>query len=150
MKSPDGDRDPRLDETRLQPAGETATEKIERVEERLVANVDEAQVGSVRVHKRVVEEQEEIEVSLRHDELELERRKADRPLEANEKPIRTTGDTTVVLVIEERLETRRVPWVVEEIHLRRRIVTEQQTVADTVRKERFEISTEGDLDLDER
>jgi len=40
-----------------------------------------------------------------------------------------------------------VPWVVEEIHLRRRLVSAPQRVAGTVRKERIEIDTEGDLDL---
>jgi len=147
---PDEDRDPRLAETRIQPPFETHAEKMHRIEERLVANVTEAEAGRVHVRKRVEEEQAEIQVTLRHDELDLERRKADRPLGPDEKPIQTTGETTVLLVVEERLETRRVPWVVEEIHLRRRIVSEQQTVSDTLRKERFEISTEGDLDLEER
>jgi uncharacterized protein (TIGR02271 family) len=71
-------------------------------------------------------------------------------LAADEQPVTERGDTTVVLVIEERLEVRKVPWVVEEIHLRRRLVTEQIQVEDTVRKERFEINTEGDVDLDNR
>ena len=141
----------RTDETRTQPTIEpAATQRIERREERLVANVVAQQAGNVRVQKRVVEEPEEIEVTLRHDELDLERRKADRPLEPGEEAVRVSGDETVVLVVEERLETRRVPYVVEEIYLRRRLVTEQQRVTDTVRKERFEISTEGDVDLDQR
>ena len=141
--------DGRFDETRTQPAVEPAA-RIERREERLVANVVAQHAGNVRVQKRVVEEPEEIEVTLRHDELDLERIKADRPLEPGEEAVRIAGDETVVLVVEERLETRRVPYVVEEIHLRRRLVTEQQRVTDTVRKERIEVSTEGDIDLEQR
>lgn len=64
--------------------------------------------------------------------------------------MRSAGGTTVLLVIEERLEVRRVPWVVEEIHLRRRLVSERQRVTDTVRKERWEMSTQGEIELEER
>lgn len=145
-------RDPRLDETRVQdePLTPSEPERLQRVEERLVPKVSQRRAGAVRLVKRVVEEPESVEVTLRHDEIDLDRRKADRALAADEQPVTERGDTTVVLVIEERLEVRKVPWVVEEIHLRRRLVTEQIQVEDTVRKERFEISTEGDVDLDNR
>lgn len=143
--------DPRLEETRPQaPVPPAATETLERVEERLVADVRPVEAGRVRLQKRVVEEREELQVELRHDELQLERRPVDRRLAAGEEPIRTVGDATVLLVVEERLEVRRVPWVVEEIHLRRRVVSEPQTVSDTVRKERWEMTTEGDIDLEQR
>ena len=140
------------DETREQPIQpldpETAT--LERVEERVVADVRPSQAGSVRIEKRVFEEEDSVEVALRHDELDLDRRRVNRPLEPDEQPIREVGDTTVLLVIEERLEVRRVPYVVEEIHLRRRLVTEQQRVSDTVRKERWEIRPEGGVDVEQR
>jgi uncharacterized protein (TIGR02271 family) len=141
-----------VEETRPQPIQpldpETAT--LERVEERVVADVRPVQAGSVRIDKRVVEEQDTVEVTLRHDELELDRRRVNRPLEPDEQPIREIGDTTVLLVVEERLEVRRVPYVVEEIHLRRRLVTEPQRISDTVRKERWEIRPEGGVDVEQR
>jgi uncharacterized protein (TIGR02271 family) len=137
------------DETRVQSGPPETPERLERVEERLVADVTRHQAGAVRLHKRIVEEPEEVEVTLRHDELDLERRPADRPLAAGEKPVSTAGETTVVLVVEERLQVQRVPWVVEEIHLRRRLVTEQQRITDTIRKERWEIQPEGDVKLDQ-
>ena len=145
-------RNPRLDETRVQdgPLTPSEPERLQRVEERLVPKVSQRQAGAVHLQKRVVEEPQSVEVTLRHDELDLERRKADRPLAADEQPVTERGDTTVVLVIEERLEVRKVPWVVEEIHLRRRLVSEQVQVEDTVRKERFVINTEGDVDLEHR
>lgn len=139
------------EETRAQPIQplEPETRTLERVEERLVADLRPAQAGSVRIDKRVVEEKDTLEVMLRHDELDLDRRRVDRPLEPNEQPIREIGDTTVLLVIEERLEVRRVPYVVEEIHLRRRLATERRTISDTVRKERWEISPEGRVEVDQ-
>ncbi len=140
------------DETRAQPIQpldpDSAT--LERVEERIVADVRPEQAGSVRIEKRVVEEEETVEVTLRHDELDLERRRVNRPLEPNEQPIREVGDTTVLLVVEERLEVRRVPYVVEEIHLRRRLVTERQQVSDTVRKERWDVVPEGGVEVEQR
>ena len=141
-------QDPSLAETRVHstvPVG-----RLQRVEERLVPKVTEVQAGAVRIRKRVVEEREEVEVTLRHDELQLDRRKANRALGPDEQPVTERGDTTVVLVIEERLEVRRVPWVVEEIHLTRGIVSEQRTVADMVRKERIDIDTKGDVELKHR
>ena len=143
--------DPSTDETRLhEPVTEAATAHLERVEERLVADVRAEQAGSVRIEKRVVEEPEALEVTLRHDELDLERRKADRPMAAGEQPVTVRGEETIVLVVEERLEVRKVPWVVEEIHLRRRLTTETRLIEDTVRKERFEVRTEGDVNLEQR
>jgi uncharacterized protein (TIGR02271 family) len=140
-----------LDETREQNAAPNAdTARLQRVEERLVADVETFQSGGVRLTKRVVEEPESLEVELRHDEIDLERRPADRPLQPGEEPVANRGDETVVLVVEERLEVRKVAWVVEEIHLRRRLMSDSQEVTDTVRKERWEISTEGEVELKHR
>jgi uncharacterized protein (TIGR02271 family) len=125
-------------------------DRLERLEERLVADVERVRSGAVRVEKRVVEEPEVVDVALRHDEVELERLPADRPLDPDEQPIAVHRDETTVLVIEERVDVRKVPWVVEEIHIRRRAVTETTRIEDTVRRERWEISSEGDVDLEHR
>ena len=129
------------------PIDPTEPERLERVEEHLAPRVTLRQAGSVRVRKHVVEEPEEAEVTLRHDEVDIERRPADRPLADGEPSVTERGDTTVVLVVEERVELRKVPWVVEELHVRRRLVKKQQRVSETVRKERFEIETEGNVDV---
>lgn len=141
-----------LDETRVQQAGDGArtAERLERIEERLVADVGAVRSGTVRLRKRLVEEPEVLDVALRRDEIELERLPADRPLGPDEQPIATHDDEITVLVIEERVEVRKVPWVVEQIHLRRRRASATTRIEDTVRRERWEISTEGDLDLEHR
>ena len=136
---------PSIDEARS-PEQPRDGASLERSEEQLAPHVTRHRAGGVQVRKRVVEEPEEFNVTVRHDELDLDRQPADRALEAGETPVTERGDTTVVLVIEERLEIRKVPWVVEEIHLRRRTVSEEQRVVDTVRKERFEIEPEGDVE----
>jgi uncharacterized protein (TIGR02271 family) len=139
-------------ETRVQnkPFAPAGTQRLERREERLVPQVRRRQAGGVRVNRRVVEEQAEVEVTLRHDEVALERRRVDRLLGPDEQPVTERGETTVVLVIEERIEVRKVPWVVEEIHLRRGVVSERRRIAGPVRKQRIEIETKGDVELDNR
>lgn len=140
------------DETRIQetPFVPTQPSHLERTEERLVPRVTAREAGGVRINRRVVEEQEQVEVTLRHDEIELERRRVDRAMAPDEQPVTERGDTTIVLVVEERLVVQKVPWVVEEIHLRRGLVSERKTIADTVRRERIEIETQGDVALDKR
>jgi uncharacterized protein (TIGR02271 family) len=123
---------------------------LKRTEERLVPKKTTREAGRVRIERRVIEEPEEVDVTLRHDEIDLERRPADRRLEAGEPTRVERDDTTVLLRTEERLEVVRVPWVVEEIHLRRRVATTQQQITDTVRKEQIDIRSEGDISLEQR
>jgi uncharacterized protein (TIGR02271 family) len=153
----------RVDETRIQPvepgppvepraprqrpARAGRVDRVSRVEERLVPEKQVVRAGAVRVRRRTVEEPASVEVDVRNDRLSLERRPADRALEPGEQPVTERGDVTVVLVVEERLEVRKVPWVVEEIHLRREVVTETVTVSDTVRRQHVEIAPEGDIQL---
>lgn len=124
--------------------------RLERAEERLVPTVEQVEAGQLVIRRRTTTEPETVDVSLSHDELDVERINVERPLGDGELPVREVGDETVVLVVEERLEVRKVPWVVEEIHIRRRLVTETQAISDEVRKERVDIETTGDVVLDER
>ena len=124
--------------------------RLERVEERLVPHVEPADAGRVVLTKRVVEEPETIRVNLRHDEVDVERTTVNRPLEPGEQPVTERGDETVVLVVEERLEPRLVPYVVEEVRIRRRLVTDEREITDTVRKERLDVRVEGDVQLNTR
>ena len=124
--------------------------RLERAEERLVPSVERVEAGRLVVRRRTTTEPETVEITLTHDELDVERVKVERPLGDGEVPVREVGDETVVLVVEERLEVRKVPWVVEEVHIRRRLVTEARPITDEVRKERLDIGTTGDVVLDER
>ena len=130
-------------------ADDATSQRLERREERLVADVRQDRSGAVRLRRSVVEEPRELDVTVRHDEVDVERRPVDRPLADGEQPVTEQDDTTVVLVVEERLEVRTVPWVVEEIHVHRRVASEQRHVTGTVRKERFQIETEGDIEINE-
>lgn len=123
------------------------TPRIERSEERLVARTAPVLKGRVRVERRVSEVPASIEVDVSRHEVSLERHPADRLLAPGESTVANRDGTTVVLVTEERLEVRKVPWVVEEIHLSRREVTERRSVTDMVRHETFDIQTDGDVHI---
>ena len=125
------------------------SERLERVEERLVPRVASAEAGRVTVSKRVVTEPETVRVNVAHDELELERVRVNRPLEPGEQAVSERGGETLVLVVEERVEPRLVPYVVEEIRVRRRLVNEEQEITDTVRRERVEINADGNVLLND-
>lgn len=118
--------------------------RMQRVEERLRADVTQRQAGTVRVWKEVVEEDATLEVPIVQDEVHVERRTVDRPL-GDEAPVTTMGSKTRVLVIEERLEVRRIPWVVEEIELTRGMRREVREVRGKVRKERLHVDTQGEI-----
>lgn len=121
--------------------------RIERREERLVPRTTSVQTGSVHVRRSATEEPRAVDVEVSRHEVSVERRAVDRPLAPSEETVQTRDGTTVLLVTEDRLEVRKVPWVVEEIHLGRREVTERQRVSDTVRREAIDIDTDGDVDL---
>ena len=124
-----------------------APERLERREERLAIDRVPELKGNVRIQRRDTEVPVDVDVDVRRDEVAFERRSADRPLGPDEDVLSTHDGDTVLLVTEERLEVRKVPWVVEEIHIARRQVAEQQRVTDTVRRETFDIGTDGDVEL---
>ncbi len=72
------------------------------------------------------------------EEVDVRRRPADR-IAGDDEASYTEGDAIIVPVIEERLEVRKVRYVVEEIEIRRQVRQEVQTIDETVRRERVVI-----------
>jgi len=106
-------------------------------EEQLAVSKREVQAGEVNIHKRIQEERVEQMVPVRREELVVER----RPLAgiADYKPIAAGPDevSRVTLYREEIvIEKRLVP--IEEVIVRKRVVTDYQTVDAILRSEHFE------------
>jgi len=133
------------EESEAAPADEPI--RIARHEEQLHTETSVRDAGRVRVRKETAEQEERRQVPVVHEELHVERRRVDRPL-GDDRPVSSEGDRTVVLVLEERLEVRKVPWVVEEIEITKVRREEVQEVSATLRKERLRIDLEGDLELE--
>ena len=133
------------EESEAAPADEPI--RIARHEEQLHTETSVRDAGRVRVRKETAEQEERRQVPVVHEELRGERRRVDRPL-GDDRAVSSEGDRTVVLVLEERLEVRKVPWVVEEIEITKVRREEVQEVSAVLRKERLSIDLEGDLELE--
>jgi uncharacterized protein (TIGR02271 family) len=113
-------------------------------EEELQAQTRRQQAGEVQVNKRVVEDREELEVPVTHDEVQVRRVRVDRDATSGD-AFMQDADTVRVPVTAESVEVTKTPRVVEEIEISKRPVTERQTVSDTVRREEADVTKEGDV-----
>jgi len=114
-------------------------------EEELQAETRRERAGEVQVNKRVVEDSQELEVPVTHDEVQVRRVRVDREATATGDAFTQDADTVRVPVTAESVEVTKTPRVVEEIEISKRPVTERQTVSDTVRREEADVTKEGDV-----
>ncbi len=118
------------------------------VAERLVVGKREVSLGELRIIKRVEQEQAEQQVSLTHDNLQVERIAINQPVDPAAIPVsREENGVLIVPVLREVLVVQKQLLLVEEVRISRQQVTEQQTVSDVVRRERieFEDATNGSV-----
>ncbi len=109
--------------------------RVERYEENLIVDKEVAQVDTVRIHKRVVEEPQTVTTELAYEEYEVERVPVNRAWKPGDDSFRQEGDVLIVPILGEVVEVMRRKVVVEELRLTKRIRTEQREVTETVRKE---------------
>ena len=113
-------------------------------EERLEAQRLEREAGEVTVGKHVETSEQSIDVPVTHEEVEITRRRVDRPAGSDE-GIVDDGETIRVPIRAEEVEVRKDSRVVEEVEISKRPVTETQRVSETVRREEIDVDTTGDL-----
>lgn len=116
-------------------------------EEELQAQTRRAQTGEVAVSKRVVEDQQELDVPVTHEEVDVRRVRVDREATPDDAAFTDDGKTIRVPVTSEQVEVTKQPRVAEEIEITKRPVTERQRVSDTVRREEADVSQEGDVSV---
>jgi uncharacterized protein (TIGR02271 family) len=108
-------------------------------EETLTANRTREQIGAVRVHRYVIQEDETIEAPVSHEEVTIEHvARSDLPVGTDE----FTDKDVDVPLMGERLTLGKQTHVADEVHIHKRLVTEQQYASGTVRRE--QIRVEGD------
>lgn len=113
---------------------------IEVVEEEMRVGKREVRGGSVRVHSHVVSEPVEEDVRLRHEDVDVQRRSADRPADESdfeEKTIEMTA-THEEPVVEKRAR------VIEEVVVRKDTDVVDETVRGTVRRTEVDVDETGD------
>ncbi len=122
-----------------QPSAQTGDINVPVYEEELVAGKRQEQVGDVRLHKDVVTEQETVPVTLRREEVTVERvPMSGQASQGDLKNAFQNEDIDVPVMGEEAIIGKQVHET-EEVRLHKQGVTEQQQVSDTVRKERVTV-----------
>jgi uncharacterized protein (TIGR02271 family) len=118
--------------------------RVPVVEERLGVEKRQGEMGAVEVRKDVVSEEVEVPVTLRHEEVSVDRVDVpDRPIAVGDAPDAFPDafkeGTIRVPVRGEEAVARKETVVTGEVVIDRDVVTENQTISDTVRKERIDI-----------
>jgi uncharacterized protein (TIGR02271 family) len=106
-------------------------------EEELVAGTQAQEQGRVHVHKDVVEEQQTLNVPVSHERVTVEHT-AYRGGDVQGDDAFVEQDIDIPVMGEEVVAQKRVRGV-EEVEIRKDVVTEQQQVTDTVRKEQVTV-----------
>ena len=119
------------------------TERIRVHEEELEARKVAQEAGAVRVSKDVVEEERQIDVPVMREEVQVTRHAVSGDASADSSAFQSDGDTIRVPVVEETVEVRKVPRVVEEIEISKTAVQGTERVSDTVRREEVHVEEEG-------
>jgi uncharacterized protein (TIGR02271 family) len=119
------------------PSGDVVA-TIPLVEERLKVTKRDVETGRVRVHVNVEERQETLVQQLSRDDVQVEH--VPRGVRVTEIPhVRLEGGTTIVPVVEEVMVVEKALVLVEEIHIRRRSVSETVEVPVTIKSERARV-----------
>jgi len=126
------DRDVRTDAGR---------ETIDVVDEELTATTRPVERGEVHVHKDVVEEQQTLEVPVTEEEVEVTRRRVDRPVTDADHAFEE--GTIEVPLRGEEVDVEKRARVVEEIDIDKSARTHTEQVSDTVRHEEVHVDGEN-------
>ena len=115
------------------------------VREQLIPTKQAVQAGEVQVRKTVHEHQQEVPVTLTHEEVTIER----RPLQGNfsEADLATGEQAIRVPVYEEQAQLQKQATA-EEVVVRKQQVEQQRTVTGTVRHENVEVDQSGNIQVE--
>lgn len=115
---------------------------IPLVEERAVIAKREIETGRYRVRVSVEEREDFVPVELSHVDAEIERVPINRAV-SQLPSVRLEGSTTIIPVVEEVMVMEKRLIVVEEIHVRRKSVTQTQQVPVRIKFEQVHIDRSG-------
>ena len=119
--------------------GRGREERVTEAEEELAVGKRKVARGGVRVATHVTERPVEETVRLRDEEVEVERRPADRKLSPEEADEAFQERTVEMTETDEEAEVRKEARVVEEVALRKRAEEHEEKVRDKVRHTEAEV-----------
>ena len=108
----------------------------------------EREAGQVRVTKEVVTEEQEVNVPVRKERVRVERRAVDPSRPAMNASFK--DETIVVPLREEEVDVRKRVVSEGDVVIHKDAVEEERRVAETVRREKVDVRTEGDVEDAER
>ena len=112
--------------------------RIPIAEERLRAGTRAIDLGELRIHRHVEQQEETVRQAVTRDDVTVERVSIDRYIDAPP-AVRTEGDTLIVPVLEEVLVVEKRLKLKEELRIRTRQAVEEAEVREMVRRERVEL-----------
>jgi uncharacterized protein (TIGR02271 family) len=118
---------------------------IPLAEERVSVTKREVETGRLRIQVSVEERQDSVPVELAHDEIEVERVPVNRAV-SQLPSVRLEGSTTIIPVVEEVVVVEKRLILVEELHVRRKSVSETREIPVVLRSEQVRIDGSGELD----
>ncbi|MEV6283039.1 PRC and DUF2382 domain-containing protein [Kribbella sp. NPDC051770] len=110
-------------------------EEMIRSEERLHAGTETVETGKVRLHKRVVTEEQQVTVPVSHEEVHVVR----EPIEDGRTGGKIGEQDVEVTLHEERPVVAKETVAVERVGLDTETVREEQQISEKVRKEQVEV-----------
>jgi len=114
--------------------------RVPVMEEQLNVGKRQAQMGEVAVNKTVTQEQVNVPVELRREEVNVQQVDVNnRPLEAGEYDTAFQEGTIRVPVRGEEAVVSKQAVVTGEVAINKTVTSEQQTVSDTVRRENVQV-----------
>jgi uncharacterized protein (TIGR02271 family) len=121
--------------------------RLQLLEERLSVGKDRYVAGSVEIGKHVENRQQNVDVTLQHEEVVIERHAVTpRPVEGNVS-LGASNETIRVDVEAERAELHKQAFVTEEVEIGKRVETEQRTFTETVGREVLDVNQNGNVDV---
>ena len=114
-------------------------ETVQEIEEQLSVGKRKVTTGGVRLTTSVSERPVQKTVSLREEQVEVERRPADRELKPEEAEAAFAEKTVEMLGTSEEASVRKEARVVGEVALGKRVEERKETVKDSVRRSEVEV-----------
>ncbi|WP_425833557.1 DUF2382 domain-containing protein [Kribbella sp. DT2] len=118
----------------------TGREEMVRSEERLRAGTETVETGKVRLHKRVVTEEQQVTIPVSHEEVHVVR----EPIENGRAGGKIGEEDVEVTLHEERPVVAKETVAVERVGLDTETVREDKQVSEKVRKEQVDIVDDAD------
>ncbi len=137
----------RKEDERKQDPEDSGLKKIDIIEERLVVDKEKVEKGTVRLHKRVLEEDVPLDLKLTEEHMDVEVKKIGEVVEKPGPAFREEGDTRIYSVYREVYVKQTI--LEEEVRITRKKTTKPFHTSEKLRREVIDverISGESDYD----